>query len=213
VSQDQHTLSASLGPAIAELERAHTEFSFLFKRQLPLPVYTILPKGRRNAAGWFWANRWQLGPDQRLPEINVCAEYLARPVKDIAELLLHEMCHYANWLDGIRDCSSSQYHNQKFRRRCDSIGLLCAKGPRGWAYTSLSNKLKRVVATVNLNPEAFKLNRGELPRIYTTAPKPESRLLRYLCFGCPKPKPIYASRDLNVNCNLCHTLYVECPAS
>src|SRR4051812_26390390 len=116
-------INPSLVPAIAELERAHLAFCELpFKRQMPLPVIAILPKGRRNALGWFWENRWQKEEGKHFPEINVCAEHLARPVEDIAQVLLHEMCHYANWLDGIFDCTSSQYHNQKFKDRCDSIG-------------------------------------------------------------------------------------------
>ena len=79
-------VSASLGPAIAELERAFRAFSDLsFKRQLPLPVITIQTRGRASAAGWFWKQKWKTARPDRLPEINVSAEYLNEPVDQIAE--------------------------------------------------------------------------------------------------------------------------------
>src|SRR6516164_2856773 len=112
----------SLRPALAELERAFTQFAFLFKREMPLPVITVQTKGRRLAAGWFAPEKWQhnqreAGPAV-LPEINLCAEYLAASVEEIAHVLIHEMCHYANALEGIRDCAQNCYHNKHFKARC-----------------------------------------------------------------------------------------------
>ena len=119
---------SSLGPIIAEIERAFEEISRLaFKRQMPLPVITVQSKGRSSSIGWFWQEKWQNDQPKRLPEINLCPEYLGRSVEDIAEVLIHEMSHYANYLDGIRDCSSSQYHNRHFKRRCDLVGLVVSR--------------------------------------------------------------------------------------
>src|SRR5262249_5394965 len=125
---------ASIRPAIAELERAFLALAFLFKREMPLPVITIQTRGRRrNVLGWYAHRRWQNGEPEGVSEINLCAEYLAREVPDVAEVLLHEMCHYANALDGIEDCSHNQYHRKSFKTRCDTIGLDCEKmGGYGW---------------------------------------------------------------------------------
>lgn len=215
---DHHEEQASLRPAIAELERAFRMFADLsFKRQMPLPVITIQTAGRKAAAAWFWQERWQNGQPRRLPEINICAEYLNLGVEDIAEFLLHEMCHYANYLDGIRDCSSSQYHNRRFKRRCDQIGLTCERGRRGWANTRLSPELREVVRQVNLDAAAFSMCRARAQYLLVEVEaQPERRLRRWTC-ECKKSKKskkskvIYASRGLNVTCNACLKVYRESP--
>ncbi len=150
----------SIRPAIEELERGFVAFAPLFGRPMPQPVITVQSKGRKRMAGWFGPERWQNGQPGFVPEINICAEHLARPVEDIAEVLVHEMCHYADALDGIRDCSHNQYHNKHFKVRCESVGLICERHPsRGWASTRLSDALKVRVAEVALDPEAFSLFR------------------------------------------------------
>lgn len=201
---------ASLCPVIAELERAFRAFCDLsFKRQMPLPVITIQTAGRKSAIGWFAMEKWQNGQPKRLPEINISAEYLAHDVEDIAEVLLHEMCHYANYLNGIRDCSSSQYHNRNFKRRCESIGLVCTKSRRGWAYTELSIELREIVRRVSLDPGAFSMYRTG-PQYRLVESNPERRLRRWKC-ECKKSKVIYASRGLDVTCNKCFKCYKESP--
>ncbi|MFO0966130.1 MAG: SprT-like domain-containing protein [Gemmataceae bacterium] len=159
--------------------------------------------------GWFWEEKWKNGRPLRLPEINICPEYLAHDVEDIAQVLLHEMCHYANYLSGIRDCSSSQYHNRKFKRRCDSIGLVCTKSRRGWAHTELSPDLRAIVYRVKLDPGVFSLYRAG-PQYRLVAAAPERCLRRWMC-ECKKSKVIYASRGLEVTCNKCFKVYQETP--
>ena len=105
----------SIQPAVAELERAFVEFVPLFQREMPLPCITIQTKAK---ASHRLVRRTQVG-EQRpgpVPEINISAEHLARPPQDIAETLIHEMVHYANHLDGIRDCTVRQYHNLNFKK-------------------------------------------------------------------------------------------------
>lgn len=235
--EDELAREVSLVPAIAELERAFRAFCGLaFKRHMPMPVITIQTAGRKNAAAWFWREQWLNGErnategghtgnpvqdggrasrEGRLPEINICAEQLGRSVEDLAQFLLHEMCHMANYLDGIRDCTASQYHNRHFQRRCHSIGLVCKKGPRGFAYTSLSPQLREIVGRVAINPGAFAVYRRS-PFIELNRSLPElvqkgtRRLRRWTC-GCKKSRVIYASRGLDVTCNQCVTRYAENP--
>src|SRR5262249_17088477 len=151
----------------------------LFKREMPLPVITIQTAGRRLVLGWYAHQRWQNGKPGGISEINICAEYLARTPLDIAEVLLHEMCHYPNALDGIDDCAPNHYHRKSFKNRCDAIGLHCEKcGSYGWAKTSLTPELSQHVAALGIDPRAFALFRQARRQA-----KVGSRMKKWRC-GC-----------------------------
>jgi hypothetical protein len=187
--------AASIRPAIAELERAFTKFRVLFKRKMPLPVITIQTRGRRAALGWYAHQRWQNGKPEGASKINICAEHLARPTLDIAEVLLHEMVHYANALDGIEDCSPNQYHRKSFKTRCDAIGLCCEKeGCHGWARTSLTPELASRAEAVGIDAEAFSLFRK--PRHQA---KVGSRMKKWCC-SCTT---IRCATELDATCRKC----------
>jgi hypothetical protein len=198
VSPNGKTQPASLRPALAELERAFLALAPLFGRVLPLPVITIQHRGRRAAVGWFAGDRWREATDgdRRLPEINICAENLARGTDDIAETLIHEMVHYCNQLAGLKDCSKNQYHNKHFRDRCLSVGLNCEKmGGRGWSETSPSPALLARVREVALDAAAFAIFRPEEERA-----KPGSKLKKWVC-GCTIIRAAVEVRAVCLKCD------------
>jgi hypothetical protein len=149
----------SIELAVRELERAFGGLAPLFGRVFPQPVIAIQSRGRRQALGWFCADKWQNVADGDVAEITITAEHLQRPVEEIGEVVVHEMCHYANALDGIKDCTVNQYHNKRFKARAESVGLIVTRGPRGYAYTSLGDDLRKTVQALDLDPEAFSLFR------------------------------------------------------
>ena len=51
------------------------------------------------------------------------SKFIALTVEEIVETLLHEAAHAMNFEMGIRDCSASQYHNQRFRDAALRLGL------------------------------------------------------------------------------------------
>jgi hypothetical protein len=164
------TSSRSIQPAICELERLVHLFGETFHEELfpgfkpddqPQLVITVLPKGRHNAIAWFAPNRWDNGEAEKISEINICAEHLHGDRYAIANALLHEIVHFANWLDGIKDCSGGQYHNRRFRDRCARIGLKCENLGKqyGWARTSLSGVLMALVDDLGVDESAFGLFR------------------------------------------------------
>ncbi len=211
---------ASIKPAMDELERT---FVFLagelwFKPRnvfLPLPVITVQTRGRRNALGWFWKDKWQeRDTEKRIPELNICAEHLQADLYDIANTLLHEMCHYANFLRGIKDCSSNQYHNRKFRRECNDIGLICKEtGRHGWADTELTPELRQLVDDIGFCEDAFRIFRGEKDAVEEggvqgeetgngAAGKKKQKLAKWSC-SCPINLRVAAGRNLDATCNVC----------
>jgi hypothetical protein len=186
----------SLQPTTAELERMFDAFTPLFKREMKRPVISIQSRGRRRALGWFWDRKWQNGQETALPEINICAENLHAELHDIAETMIHEMCHYVNALEGISDCSPNQYHNGNFRDRCLAVGLHCEKMPgRGWARTSLTEELRRLVDEQDFNPGAFQIFR----KSPAAQQKAVTKMKKWRC-ACTN---IRAAVEVDATCNKC----------
>jgi len=87
-----------------------------FESSLSKCVIAISEKGRRNAYGWCTCDKVWQGDAERHYEINICPEYLNRPIEDICETLLHEMIHLKNLQDNINDTSRNGfYHNKEFK--------------------------------------------------------------------------------------------------
>ena len=143
----------------SELYRAFDHFNKIFTdNSLPKPVITIQESGRKNAYGWFGKGFWY-DNDQGtgVPEINISAEYLSRGVNGVLETLLHEMAHYYNAVNEIKDCSSGQYHNKHFKRAAEMFGLNVERsGNRGYAYTSLTETSQQAIDTLKADESLFK---------------------------------------------------------
>lgn len=143
----------------SELYRAFDHFNKIFTdNSLPKPVITIQESGRKNAYGWFGKGFWY-DNDQGagVPEINISAEYLSRGVNGVLETLLHEMAHFYNAVNEIKDCSSGQYHNKHFKRAAEMFGLKVERsGNRGYAYTSLSEISQQAIDSFKADESLFK---------------------------------------------------------
>ncbi len=68
----------------------------LFDNGLEKPVITVQLDGKNKTYGWFTCGKvWKENDkDNGAHEINITAQYLNRPVKQIASTMIHEMCHY-----------------------------------------------------------------------------------------------------------------------
>ncbi|MFA4973008.1 MAG: hypothetical protein WC683_10360 [bacterium] len=109
---------------------------------VPGVVLLAAPAAREtvNALGYFAALRWSAKRKggSHLHEVAVVAEHLNRPVEEIVETLLHEAAHSLNFELGIKDCSASHYHNQRFRDAALRLGLEVTQVRHyGYALTKL----------------------------------------------------------------------------
>ncbi len=137
--------------------------------KLTEPVFTLIPNsGRSRYYGWYWKDRWVHGTES-IPEINIAPDFLNRSISDIAETMIHEMVHYKNMVNEIKDCNTAQYHNKNFKKQAEEFGLKVEKmRNRGYALTSLDEKAKLIVdeyASKKLkgkNP--FSIHRIKIPR-------------------------------------------------
>lgn len=128
-----------------------------YNSQLQKVVITVSPNQRSKALalGWFtvgkvWSER--VGETkQSYHEINICAEFLDRPIHDIVETMLHEMVHLYCSQNAKKDTSNrGVYHNKVFMEMALAHGLNCQRhGIYGWTRTSLSDSTKQWLATIS----------------------------------------------------------------
>ena len=114
---------------ISEIVKKTEEMFDLFNQhfysnELTRPAITISPDGGRGAYGWCSIHEIWNAENELYREINLCAEYLDRPIAEIAATLLHEMSHLYNLQHGIQDVSNNgYYHNMKFKATAEAHGL------------------------------------------------------------------------------------------
>ena len=97
---------------ISEIVRKTEEMFDLFNEhfyegELSRPAITVSPDGGRGAYGWCSINEIWNASGEKYREINLCAEYLDRPIFELAATLLHEMAHLYNLVHGIQDVSNN----------------------------------------------------------------------------------------------------------
>ncbi len=174
--------------AISKMQnKLESSFTFLndslFDGSIKPVFITIQSQGRKkNTLGWASTiNFWENGsPESGKQEINICAEYLKRPVAEIMETMVHEMVHIWNAQNSIKDCSKSGRHNMKFKTKCESVGLNCEKGNKGYNFTSLESggKAEQAINAMDLDENSFTYARSMFSK--PTAP---TKMKKWSC-GC-----------------------------
>jgi len=110
--------------------------------EVPGVMLLAAPSQRRDLSvlGHFAPLRWRHKEKggSHYHEVVVVAEHLDRKPADIVETLLHEAAHALNFARGIKDCTSSQYHNARFKQTAAELGLAVEQVKHyGFALTSL----------------------------------------------------------------------------
>lgn len=99
----------SLQPVIKQLGTLFSKFNDRFyDGKLPKPVITVSPDSTKGAYGWCtswkaWTDKENADMNEGYYEINLCAEYLSRPIDLVCETLLHEMVHLFNLEQKVQD--------------------------------------------------------------------------------------------------------------
>lgn len=215
-------------PSVALIRALSDVWTTIRLRHPDVPAVVLLPAPalRRGVLGHFaplrWSPRRQNGA--LLHEVVVVGEHLDRAPGDIVETLLHEAAHAMNFERGIRDCSASQYHNQKFQMAAEEIGLAVAKVPHyGYALTVMTPVTTRRYEDVTHELTEVLLHRrgvlisvktpkdggsedGETPPTATNDDTTKGRNRKAIC-ACDPPFIIRASKktltDTTVRCDRC----------
>ena len=132
-----------------------------FENALSRPVITI--QSTPKAYGHYTLfDAWSVDGDKGMREINIGAGTLSRPVENIVATLLHEMVHYANDMNGVKDCSrGNTYHNRKFKELAEACDLVVAHHDTyGWSITSPSDAILEFCVDNNLTEIRLSRNDG-----------------------------------------------------
>jgi hypothetical protein len=106
-----------------ELQTAFDVFnSMLFDGALPNCIITLQRKAR--TTGYFSSERFVSTDDRKkfTHEIAINPEYMAQPVIEVLQTMVHEMCHL--WQHCYGQPGRRGYHNKEWGDKMESIGLM-----------------------------------------------------------------------------------------
>lgn len=174
-----------------------------FNGELHKPVITIQSDTTKGAYGWCTSYKaWKDGEVENY-EINLCAEYLDRGIKALAETMLHEMVHLDNVNKGIQDTSNNGfYHNTKYRKTAEEHGLIVKKDAKyGWCITELNEESEAFIDSLNL--EEVTIVRKKIDKQKKTS---KNNSIKYVCPCCGAI--VRATRPVMVGCMGCNEMMI-----
>ena len=215
----------SISEIVAKAETMFDLFNdHFYAGELARPAITVSPDGGRGAYGWCTVYEIWQADGQAYREINICAEYINRPISEVAGTMLHEMAHLYNLNHGIKDVSNNgYYHNKKFKETAEAHGLVISHHHTyGWTVTDLPPE---TAAWIAQQPELSDItaNRQATIRIKskgegkgdddgetTTTTKggrstSKNRSIKYVCPKCGAI--IRATKLVNVVCGDCNVAF------
>ena len=195
-----------------------------FNCELIAPVITVRQDMRGRSLGWFVPHRvWMPrdGGEEGSVEINMCSQWLDRPMEEIAGTMLHEMCHHYAHEKGIKDTSRfGYYHNKEFKKIAVEHGLEVkyAGSYHGWCETELTEEAKLLLKQYVLHGRIlYDIRARHDPDWFTSAEGDEtsaeeegqgarerkpSSTRKYICPKCGMS--VRATRQVNILCGDCN---------
>lgn len=180
------------------LYKAFDLFNYsLFNNELPECMITLQKKKETNNGHFVPIKTWfHEGNEEALAyEININPINMNRPLDEVLETLLHEMVHYYCTLNNIKDVKGNGVHTDLFCIQCESHGLNCEIGGKGYDLTSLKPEV------LENNDDFIKSYEGKVYYMYVEKKPVKKNLFKYTCPMCGLK--IYAKSDKNVVCGDC----------
>ncbi len=183
-----------------------------FDSALPSVIITI--QSCKKAYGYITTRKiWKRATEQYY-EINITAEYLARPIEEVLSTLLHEMVHLYCMVNNINDTSKNgTYHNKRFKEEAEKRDLKIEYvNYYGYTKTSPTEKLIEVIHEYGLN-QSIEYYRQSESFISTgndddkgtgedgISVKRKSSTRKYICPSCKVS--VRATKNLYIICGTC----------
>jgi len=189
----------SLIPAIKESERFINFLNVKFSLNLPKDFIIVINKANKNALGMFSSVETKNHFINTTAELNtITLNTLHLKECNPFEVLAHELAHYVNYLNKIKDCSSNQYHNKHFKKQAEMFLLTTQQTKKG--YITLENDEFNAMVNNEFkgNKEVFNVFQAQKEK-----KKVGSRLRLYTCECGIKLR--VAKDNLNAVCLDCNT--------
>jgi hypothetical protein len=201
-----------LSKTISNLENLFKELnSLIFSDKLPKPVITVIPEKRKNVStyGWLSPEPIWFGKEDNVVayELNICPENFYELNKnDLCGILIHEMCHLYNAINGIKDVSGMK-HNKKFKETAERFGLVCGDPDKkvGFGETEISTRLQELIDEyINFDIDSFLFWYRSLPEVEKT----ETEKKISYSYKCPKcGKKFKIKYKVDVFCPECQAAF------
>lgn len=187
-----------------------------FDNVLELPTITI--QTSRKAYGYVSTSKvWLSGEDRFSYELNISAEYLSRPIEEVAATLVHEAVHLYCLKKGIKDTSNrGVYHNRKFRdiavtkdleiEHHKKYGYSITKPMVGLLMFCEENGFVDIQIQRGLGFLPARTGSDNSPTAIAIGRKPSSTR-KYQCQNCGNS--FRATKDINVLCLDCNEVFVR----
>lgn len=195
----------SQAPIIQELERCAVWAYRIFggdRRELPALTISIQTRGKKHElCGSFKAVGFRTKEGEPIHEIIIIAERLFEDPYLVLETVVHETVHLYNHDLGEKDCSKGGRHNETFRDQALEWGLDVTKGTKGWAYTTLTDTLRKALEE-DFKPDlaVFRIFKEAAP---ITERKPVVKKQRPWICKCPVTLQVATGVELKADCNEC----------
>lgn len=188
-----------------------------FDNQLDYPTITI--QTSRSAYGHVTTSKvWLSEEDKFSYELNIGAEYIARPIENVCATLIHEAVHLFCLKNGIKDTSNRGiYHNKRFFEIATKKDLEIEHHPKyGYSITKPTIELLMFCEENGfediqiLRCGGFDLSfpKGKDGESQGTAGTTKPSSTRK--YQCPKCKnSVRATKDLSIICGDCRVSFVK----
>lgn len=136
-----------------------------FRNELPIEdcIFTVqsTPKAYAHFTPYLAYRVHDKEGERGSVEINIGAGTLDRSIDAVVASLIHEMVHWYNWINKVKDTSNNNvYHNHRFKDEAEKHGIIIDYADRiGWSVTSPSDEL--IEWCINNDLEDFRLGRNE----------------------------------------------------
>lgn len=191
-----------------------------FDDELEMPTITV--QSTVGAYGHVTTSKiWKNEKGIATYELNIGADYLARPIENIVATLIHEGCHLFAMQNDIKDTSNNGvYHNKRFKMLAEERGLSVSRHDKyGWTTTEpteetinfcIDNDLQEIMITRDTGFSFVGINRGGKTVDGADAPmKPKTKKGNSIKWCCPCCGAIVRStKILNIVCGDCNEQFI-----
>lgn len=189
-----------------------------FDGELEMPTITI--QSTVGAFGHVTTSKvWRNEKGIATYELNISADYLARPIENIVATLIHEGCHLYAIQNNIQDTSNrGVYHNKRFKVLAEERGLEVKKHEKyGWTITEpteetvdfcIRNDLQEIMITRNTGFAFVGIGGNKSGNGNPMKPKvtKKGNSIKWICPCCNTI--IRSTKIVNVKCGDCDEQFV-----